>query len=304
MLNILTFSVIIFLAFVIPVYLLVRLSLRTHKSYLIMFTLFYFAYGLQKILTSIVHYVMIFELNTGYSTTLDLLDRILRLPLIYLAYFAFIMFIFNLAKVETVPHFKVLYFLLFLFQCLFSGVSIYYYYKLGERVFLVPSLQYESLVLSFFPLAAFIKVFLSKLKISKYRYRALTIIAGYYMALLSVLILQHLRIIHLNFNTFTLFIYLNVINFPYFVVVYFYTRKERERQLQQGRESFGAVYNLTERELEIALQIQTGKTNSKIAEALFISEKTLEKHISNLYRKTKVKNKVQLTNKLAKDIRL
>ena len=46
------------------------------------------------------------------------------------------------------------------------------------------------------------------------------------------------------------------------------------------------AFGLSARETEVAALALTGKSGKKIAEALFISPKTVETHISNIYRKT------------------
>ena len=58
------------------------------------------------------------------------------------------------------------------------------------------------------------------------------------------------------------------------------------------------LYNLTNREIEIAQFILKGSTYKAVAKALFISEKTVNKHIQNIFEKVGVANKVELINKL------
>ncbi|MBS6176215.1 MAG: response regulator transcription factor [Clostridiales bacterium] len=52
-------------------------------------------------------------------------------------------------------------------------------------------------------------------------------------------------------------------------------------------------YDLTKREVEILKEIYEGKTNTQIAEELFISESTVKAHIYNTFRKMNVKNRVE-----------
>lgn len=52
-------------------------------------------------------------------------------------------------------------------------------------------------------------------------------------------------------------------------------------------------YDLTKREIEILKEIYEGKTNTQIAEELFISESTVKAHIYNTFRKMNVKNRVE-----------
>ncbi len=58
------------------------------------------------------------------------------------------------------------------------------------------------------------------------------------------------------------------------------------------------IYQLTNREIEIVKLILKGIQYKTIAKALFISEKTVSKHIQNIFEKVNVTNKVELLNKL------
>ncbi|MEX0865041.1 MAG: AAA family ATPase [Acidimicrobiia bacterium] len=51
---------------------------------------------------------------------------------------------------------------------------------------------------------------------------------------------------------------------------------------------------LTEREQEIAALVASGATNPEIAEALFLSRKTIERHVSNILAKTGSRNRIEL----------
>ena len=74
-----------------------------------------------------------------------------------------------------------------------------------------------------------------------------------------------------------------------------------EGSVQTYNSKFGQnikLLNLTTREIEIAKLIVIGKTYKEIADALFISEKTVTKHIQNMFEKADVSNKVKFINKL------
>lgn len=60
------------------------------------------------------------------------------------------------------------------------------------------------------------------------------------------------------------------------------------------------LFHFTARETEIARLIFKGKTYKDIAKELFISDKTVTKHIQNIFGKAEVSNKVELINKLTK----
>ena len=55
-----------------------------------------------------------------------------------------------------------------------------------------------------------------------------------------------------------------------------------------------AGYNLTKREIEIVSLVCAGKGGDEMCQSLFITHATLSKHLSNIYAKTKVKNRTQL----------
>ena len=52
---------------------------------------------------------------------------------------------------------------------------------------------------------------------------------------------------------------------------------------------------LTQREVEVLLQLAQGKTNREIARELVLSERTIERHISNFYTKINVRNRSEAT---------
>ncbi|MCL6591384.1 MAG: response regulator transcription factor [Firmicutes bacterium] len=52
--------------------------------------------------------------------------------------------------------------------------------------------------------------------------------------------------------------------------------------------------SLTARELEVVSQIARGKSNRDIAEQLFISEKTVKNHVSNILRKMSLEDRTQI----------
>jgi DNA-binding NarL/FixJ family response regulator len=81
-------------------------------------------------------------------------------------------------------------------------------------------------------------------------------------------------------------------------------RARAERELRKlGRSTYrrsapgagdGGVSSLTERELELARLVVDRKTNPEIAAELFLSQKTVETHLRNIFRKVGVANRVEL----------
>jgi DNA-binding NarL/FixJ family response regulator len=56
-----------------------------------------------------------------------------------------------------------------------------------------------------------------------------------------------------------------------------------------------AVGGLSAREVEVLRLLATGKTNRAIADALFISEKTVARHVSNIFTKLSLSSRAAAT---------
>lgn len=77
--------------------------------------------------------------------------------------------------------------------------------------------------------------------------------------------------------------------------------KELQNQAIQHLDAFRQSchqHNLTTRETEIVVLVRLGRRYKEIADLLFISEKTVDSHMQNIYAKMSVRNKVALLNKL------
>lgn len=91
----------------------------------------------------------------------------------------------------------------------------------------------------------------------------------------------------------------------YFGVKYFkknlseINNEESQKIISKTRdtqEEFFKKYNITNREKEIILLLIKGYSYNQLAEELVISLPTVKTHVSNIYRKAEVKNKIQLLN--------
>jgi DNA-binding NarL/FixJ family response regulator len=56
-----------------------------------------------------------------------------------------------------------------------------------------------------------------------------------------------------------------------------------------------APHGLTARELEVLRHVASGKTNKAIAAALYLSEKTVDRHVSNIFTKLDVPSRAAAT---------
>jgi DNA-binding NarL/FixJ family response regulator len=66
------------------------------------------------------------------------------------------------------------------------------------------------------------------------------------------------------------------------------------RRTRPGRSDGTGVAALTERELQIARLVVDRRTNPEIAQALFLSPKTVETHMRNIFRKLDVSSRVEV----------
>ena len=70
----------------------------------------------------------------------------------------------------------------------------------------------------------------------------------------------------------------------------------RNPKIFDSSEENSETYSLSNREAEVLEEISKGSEYTKIAEDLFISPKTVRKHIENIYKKLQVHNKMQAQN--------
>jgi len=60
-----------------------------------------------------------------------------------------------------------------------------------------------------------------------------------------------------------------------------------------GKQEKALIEELTKRELDVLKEIAKGKSNKEIASSLFITEKTVKTHVSNLLAKLELADRTQ-----------
>jgi DNA-binding NarL/FixJ family response regulator len=80
------------------------------------------------------------------------------------------------------------------------------------------------------------------------------------------------------------------------VVLHYLTRLGSIPLKVEAGQDFASNYGLTPRETEVLSFIIQGLTNKEIGEKLFISFTTVRTHVSHIFEKTGVKNRVELVS--------
>lgn len=76
-----------------------------------------------------------------------------------------------------------------------------------------------------------------------------------------------------------------------------YIEERIKKNIEERKEEYKQLQNLTDRELRIIEEILEEKTNKEISNILYISEKTVKNNLTVVYKKLKVKNRIELQKK-------
>ncbi|MDR9371501.1 LuxR C-terminal-related transcriptional regulator, partial [Conexibacter sp. JD483] len=76
-------------------------------------------------------------------------------------------------------------------------------------------------------------------------------------------------------------------------------RDELRASGQPGRPRANDRDELTPHERRVALLVAEGRTNPEVAAELYITRKTVEHHLSQIYRKLGLRSRTELANELA-----
>ena len=107
---------------------------------------------------------------------------------------------------------------------------------------------------------------------------------------------------------------IGLVNISFFVVCYAYIKRHiyqsnLEYEMisnirhQTTNKLEGFPYYLTPKELEISYLILLDLKYAEIADVLYIAEKTVSKHASNIFKKANCKNKMEYINRFSQEIR-
>ncbi|MBU2509683.1 protein kinase [bacterium] len=88
----------------------------------------------------------------------------------------------------------------------------------------------------------------------------------------------------------------SLVNFIAFVLLNAHKKQENKDKNKVLSQQFFEEYNISKREKEIILLMIDGKKRQEISAALNVSNHTIKNHISNIYHKANVRNRIELFN--------
>lgn len=184
------------------------------------------------------------------------------------------------------------------------GIWTSIYIILTLLVFLQPQLSHVKflllimLLLSILVAIIYITINLHKVK-KIWWYRSLkNFLLLTSMFLITLILDMAITIYNISFLSFldnlSLPLYLLFINIG--ITLFSIKHLSKSVMIKQGRLTSGCIsfYNLSPREVEVIESLSKGITNREVSEELFISIKTVENHLTNIYKKIRVKGRVQL----------
>lgn len=136
--------------------------------------------------------------------------------------------------------------------------------------------------------------------------RSLTIPLAFVFFLSSLLLFINKKILFIFLNIslpeVSSFFFLPILILLFFCLGLFIYRVVKMIKLKNGvkkeKKDLLLTYNITDREKEILQLVFQGKSSKEIGDTLFISPRTVDNHLYNIYQKTNTKNRVQLVKML------
>lgn len=91
-----------------------------------------------------------------------------------------------------------------------------------------------------------------------------------------------------------IYIFMLILSFEF--IIFAYKFMSMNPYIKNGviTEAFKEKFSLTEREVEVVTVMLRGKQSKEIGEELYISHRTVSTHISNIYKKLAIKNRLEL----------
>ncbi|PLX11256.1 MAG: hypothetical protein C0597_15365 [Marinilabiliales bacterium] len=293
-----------FIALIISFIMQRRYELVYVKSYFyhqILIFLFGF-YGLLGTIST--HYFLLdVEVKGALMKHLFSFFPFIGVPFMILAWYMFIKISFELVEKNLSLRFTIWFFVILIIVFLTFGFLVPFidFFAVKEMEINIRVFLFFILIELITLIIAFINYFISSNNlIDKQKVRFIKIFAT------ENLVLYMLSVVFLIFGERSInyiagytILYFSKDIFPLFLLNRYLKRNYTHpvNDVTEGaKESFVERFGISKRETEIIEEIIKGRTNKEISGHLFISLQTVKDHIHNIFLKTEVKNRVQLTN--------
>lgn len=108
------------------------------------------------------------------------------------------------------------------------------------------------------------------------------------------------RLYPFGVSSFSLFYFLLNMIWLYFISRYLFLPELKMVDLSDSLENYYAACRISRREREVVALLLEGLSYEEIAERLFIALETVKTHVNNIYKKSGVKSKIELSNLIKK----
>lgn len=290
---------VIFIAAVCSLLFIIYRKIKTGAR-LLEFLIFYMAIMAMKLLLNYI--LLYFKINLSFESFIELILYTFSEDISFLLLFSF-PFIFN--KLLSIPKMKLNnYFLVLILAAAFLIRCLPYFYKIffqGEfydiNLFYLP--ETVTGLLSIYILITYFLFYKKQEDRLKRKMVSSGLFLYFYILIDTFLINQ---MIYLK-GFYSFFIWMSmgvnlfwIVFLARFAAVIIRTGPESFNPDTAGvDDDFIGKYNLTSREAGIVSLVINGKSNKEIAESNYLSIKTIKNHIYNIFQKTGVKNRLELT---------
>jgi DNA-binding CsgD family transcriptional regulator len=281
------------------------IAYKLHKTYSLRWLSYYFYYlllfNIFNIAVRPVQRIVVETLNlTGVQVQQFFLviGLFVAGPLFVVSLYLLIKFAAGLVEVKVSRFFKIIYFLYWGAHYIFGLILVINFFKTKEPGILYISMYISDLlsIVMLFSVHGFV-ISKSRTIGNPYKQKGVRTFAVIYFISLAVFNLSFSITSHSTVHFILSFAYVLP---PLIYLDRFFKRFYREHPAVPVNEEkmvqIFARYNISNREQEIIRLISRGRTNREIADLLYVSLQTVKQHTYNIYRKLKVKNRVQLSN--------
>lgn len=295
---ILTFvhAVLLFSIYAVPAILLFHNYYKIKVSFLFFLGIFYSLFGFLKYYDFIIRYIGSVQLGLRFDFKLRIINMFVYDPTYMIAFFFFILYAYSLVRYEFPKLAITIYVGLSLLLLILQVYTIIVVYKTEIYApLLITDLLFFAVSMVFILIIG-IRFVWETFQTKHRGYReALIFTFGFCFILIALGFVEVFGLIIFRNDDILSYYLIQLMTVPLVLGLTRYARTSTS-MFSNTIKQLAVKMHLTKREVEIVNAILRGKTNQKIANDFYISKRTVEKHMSNVYEKLNVTNRIQLFN--------